>query len=731
MPDWNLDPYKFPDSRPGPQAPDAPAREPGPEPAADEHFRADLPKSKKAKVKKEKPPKAKRGGSGFGGGGLRQARNLKWLWTTLVVATAVTALMLLGGAVYVQQVYLKDIPALPEREALYAINRAPAIKFFDKTGVLIAARGPKYGDRVSLNQLPDYVPRAFLAAEDRRFYHHGAVDPWAILRAARANYAAGRVVEGGSTLSQQLAKGLFLTPDQTMTRKIQEAVMAQRLEKMLTKDEVLELYLNRIYFGANTFGIDGASRTYFGKPASQLNLSEAALLASLPKAPSRMALNRNMSGALERQRLVLERMVGEGWITAEDAATAAARPPLISPSALANDGDMGYALDYATNEVLKLVGPNSPDLMVRLTIDPKLQATGAQILRKTVAGEGKAAGASQASMVAISSEGAIRTMVGGLDYNASVFNRAVQARRQPGSSFKPFVYAAALEKGVMPTDVRIDGPVKFGDWKPENYGGGYRGAVTIDTALARSINTVAVKLAQEVGGPGVAELARRFGITTIPANPNLSVALGSYEVPLIEMVSAFQVFQTGGARITPYMVDEIKTISGQPVFLHQTSSPVPAYDIARASMMVKMMKKVITGGTGTRANFGRPAAGKTGTSQNWRDAWFVGFTPDYVAGVWVGNDDDKPMNKITGGVMSASIWREFMMVAHDKLPVRDFDWLLPDPEPDLEADPRNDFYEGLAEEFSAAARDAQAAIPPEPIEPKPPIEPPPIEEIPF
>ncbi|MBP9230031.1 MAG: penicillin-binding protein, partial [Phenylobacterium sp.] len=323
------------------------------------------------------------------------------------------------------------------------------------------------------------------------------------------------------------------------------------------------------------------------------------------------------------------------------------------------------------------------------------------------------------------------TMVGGLDYNASVFNRAVQARRQPGSSFKPFVYAAALEKGVMPTDIRIDGPVKFGDWKPENYGGGYRGAVTVENALAQSINTVAVKLAQEVGGPAISDLTRRFGITTIPPNPNLSVALGSYEVPLIEMVSGFQVFQTGGNRITPYMVDEIKTISGQPVFLHQSSSPVPAYDIARASMMVKMMKKVINGGTGARANFGRPAAGKTGTSQNWRDAWFVGFTPDYVAGIWVGNDDDKPMNRITGGVMSAAIWRQFMVVAHEKLPIRDFDWLLPDPEPELEADPRNDFYEVLADEFSAAARDAEAAIPPEPVEPLPqPIEPS-VEEIPF
>ena len=654
---------------------------------------------------------------------------LRWLWTTLGIILAVGILSVLGTAVFIQQAYLKDIPPLPAREALYAINRAPAIKFFDAKGSLIASRGPKYGDRVTLTQLPDYVPRAFLAAEDRRFYHHGAVDPVAILRAAVANYKAKRVVEGGSTLTQQLAKGLFLTPDQNLKRKLQEAVMASRLEKMLSKDEVLELYLNRIFFGANTFGIDGASRTYFGKPASQLTLSESALLAALPKAPSRMALNRNMAGALARQRLVLDRMRGEGWITEAEEQAALSDTPKVTASALANDGDMGYALDYATTEVLKLVGINSPDLMVRLTIDPRLQATGANILRRVIAEQGTTAGASQASMLALNDEGAIVTMVGGLDYNASVFNRAVQARRQPGSSFKPFIYAAALEKGVMPTDVRIDGPVKLGDWEPENYGGGYRGAVTLETALAHSINTVAVKLAQEVGGPAIGELTRRFGLTTIPANPNLSVALGSYEVPLIEMVSGFQVFQTGGNRITPYLVDEIKTIDGAPVFRHQTSSPVPVYDIARASMMVKMMKKVIISGTGTRANFGRPAAGKTGTSQNWRDAWFVGFTPDFVAGIWVGNDDDKPMNRITGGVMSAAIWREFMIVAHDKLPSRDFEWLLPDPAPELAADSRNGFYQTLADEFGSASRDAQAAIPTDvpDVKPVPKVE----EEIPF
>ncbi len=305
-------------------------------------------------------------------------------------------------------------------------------------------------------------------------------------------------------------------------------------------------------------------------------------------------------------------------------------------------------------------------------------------------------------------------MVGGVDYEQSVFNRAVQARRQPGSSFKPFVYAAALEKGILPTDVRIDEPVKLGAWTPENYGGGHRGAVTVSLALAQSINTVAVKLAQETGGPAIADLARRFGLTTIPHDPNLSVALGAYEVPLIEMVSGFQVFQNQGQRLTPYVVDEITTLDGRQLFLHRTASPTPAYDIAHASMMVRMMERVIASGTGTRANFGRPAAGKTGTSQNWRDAWFIGFTPDVVTGVWVGNDDETPMRKVTGGVLPAEIWRRYMIAAHAQLPARDFDWLLPEPVADVPAeegvvdetadshlmlDTRKDFYSALANRF--------------------------------
>ena len=658
------------------------------------------------------PPKGKRGG-----------RSLLWAvlkWTGLAMLVLAVAGLIAAGVAWnhISKTYLQDLPQVPTRQEIYASTRAPAIKFYDMNGQFIASRGPQYGENVRLAALPDYVPKAFLAAEDRRFYQHGAVDPWAIARAARANQKAGRVVEGGSTITQQLAKGMFLSPEQNLKRKIQEAALAYKLEQMLTKDEVLELYLDRIYFGANTFGLDGASRTYFGKPATQLNLSEAALLASLPKAPSRMALHRNMDKALQRQRLVLERMRGENWISDAEMRAALAAPPKLAATALANEGDNGYLIDYAQAEVLRMVGQNSPDLNVTLTIDPRLQSAGAQVLRRIIEVDGKASGASQGAMIALDSTGAIRTMVGGVDYTKSVFNRAVQAKRQPGSSFKPFIYAAALEKGVLPTDTRVDEPVKIGDWEPKNYGGKYAGTVTVESALARSLNTVAVKLGEEVGPAAIANLAGRFGITTLPPNPNLSVSLGAYEVPLIEMTSAYQVFQQGGNRLRPYIVAQIQTADGQVIYTHQTASPLPAYDIHWASMMVKMMQKVVTAGTGTRANFGRPAAGKTGTSQNFRDAWFIGFTPDYVAGVWVGNDDDKPMNQVTGGQVAAAIWKDYMVTAHMNLPSREFEWLLPDPEPVYEDDPRNGFYEGLAYEFEQTERDA--APTPQPL-PQPPM----------
>ncbi len=626
------------------------------------------------------------------------------LRAALGAGAAVLVVLALGFSLAIWLAYLRDTPRLPPREALYAAGRAPAIKFLDRAGQVIAARGPRYGERVRLADLPEAVPLAFLAAEDRRFYQHGPVDLRAIARAAWINWRTGQVVQGGSTIAQQLAKSLFLTPEQTLKRKLQEAVLAARLEHVLSKDEVLELYLNRVYFGADTYGIDGAARAYFGKPATRLTLGEAAVLAALPKAPSRLAPTRNMAGALARSRLILAEMRRNAWITPAQEAEALANPPQLSPAARQDIADFGYALDYATAEVLRLVGPNAPDVQVRLSLDPALQRQAARIVRQTLAEDGPAAGAGQAALVALGADGGVRAMVGGTDYDETPYNRAVQARRQPGSSFKPFIYAAALEKGVLPTDVRVDGPVRIGAWSPKNYGGGYRGPVTVQTALARSINTVAVKLAREAGPSAIGQLARRFGFTGLPDSPDLSVALGAYEVSVLEMAGGFQVFQDGGGRIAPWIVEDVRTLDGRPLYVRPPTAAAPAYDVAHAGQMVRMMEKVITSGTGTHAAFGRPAAGKTGTSQNWRDAWFVGFTPDVVAAVWVGNDDDRPMNKVTGGALPAEIWRRFMIVAHQDLPIRDFDWISPVAEPGQPApDPRNAFYGSLAAEFARTA----------------------------
>ena len=724
---WSLEPFRFEDSRPAAEEPEP---EPIPPPRRQKPVKEKAVKPPRAprtpraprppKEKKPRPERIVSDGQGWERFKALMGR-LKWLWITLAVLFVLGATAAIGGGVYVWRKYLTDVPPLPDRAALFAVNRAPGIKFLDREGTLIATRGPRYGERITLAQLPEHVPNAFLAAEDRRFYKHGALDLYGISRAAYVNFQAGHTVQGGSTITQQLAKGLFLTPEQTIKRKLHEAVMARRLFKVLSRDEILELYLNRIYFGANTFGIDGASMSYFGKPARELTIGEAALLASLPKAPSRLALNKNMGAALQRSHLVLDRMRKEGWITAAQEQEALDNPPKLQAKALQEEGDIGYILDYATNEAVKIAGANAPDLTVKLTIDSRLQKVGADTVRKVLQTDGVRAKAKQAALLSLGSDGAIRAMVGGTDFDVAPFNRAVQAKRQPGSTFKALVYAAALEKGLLPKDVRVDGPVKFGDWAPENYGGSYSGPVTIETALAKSINTVAVKVGQEVGGPAIGEISRRFGITTVPARPDLSVSLGSYEVNLLELTSAFQVFQQAGQRVQPYIIESIVTQDGAPVYNRSQRPGAPVFDIQYASMMVKMLKGVVERGTGTRAAFGRPAAGKTGTSQNYRDAWFIGFTPDVVTGVWVGNDDDKPMERVAGGGMPSTIWRQYMVAAHAGLPARDFDWLLPDVEPETEPDPRNGFYEGLGSDFSRAASELEILT----REPDPVIEPPP------
>ena len=635
---------------------------------------------------------------------------------------AFAAVVLIGGGIFgviTVNRFIDSIPQIPDKATLMVVNQAPGMTFEDKDGKVLATRGPKHGYAVSLSELPTYVPQAFMAAEDRRFYHHGPVDFRGMARAAWVNWRAHHTVQGGSTLTQQLAKTLFLTPDQTLKRKLQEAVIAERLEKAMSKDEVLELYLNRIFFGDNAYGVDAASQTYYGKPARELSLQEAALLAALPKAPTRLALTNDMDAALQRSHLVLHNMRTEGWITTEEEQAALDSPPKLAPEA-PGEGDFGYVIDMASAEAVKIAGGQAPDLVVRLSIDQSLQTQAQAIIRQTIAAEGAGAHVKQAALVLLAPDGAVRAMVGGVDHHLSAFNRATQAQRQPGSSFKPFVYAAALEAGVKPTDIRTDKPVRFGLWAPTNYEPGYRGPMTVANALALSINTIAAQLASEVGTPKIAEIAHRFGLKSIPDDPNLSVALGSYEVNLLELAGGYQVFQQGGVRSEPYLIDQIATTRGDVLYSHVASAGAPVYDVAHAGDMVRMMEGVITHGTATRAAFGRPAAGKTGTTQNWRDAWFMGFTPDWMCGVWIGNDDNTPMNKITGGAIPAEIWRKMMLLAHQDMPVRDFPWLLPETptdaasdapasdEPaattaiDAAPDPKASFYDGLGNDFANA-----------------------------
>ena len=589
------------------------------------------------------------------------------------VGAIVVGCVVIGG-------YIAAAPQIPAREALWSVRRSPGMTFLDRNGHLIATRGSKYGQAVTLAQLPAYVPKAFLAAEDKRFYQHGPVDLHAIARAVLTNIRRKRSAEGASTLSQQLARTLFLKRDPSLKRKVQEAYLAWRLEQAMSKDDILSLYLNRTYFGDGAYGIDAASQTYFGKPATQLTLIEAATLAGLPNAPSRLALTNDMPDAVARAHRILQTMRDENWIGDADLSLAmSTQPVLAAPHNAAGEGVEAYVLDAAAIEATQLAAGQAADLVVKTTIEPALQAAGTDAVRSVVLGEGRGRRVSQGALVSLAPDGAILAMVGGLDHEKSAFNRVTQAKRQPGSSFKAFVYGAAVEHGDTEQTVRDDAPISYAGWNPENYGGSYSGPVTLQQALARSLNTVSVRLTLEVGPDTVAAFAHRLGVVDVPDHPGPSIALGAYEVTPLELAAGYQVFQTGGGRTTPYLISEIRTTHGDLIWSHDASAPTPVLDPLFATRMVNMLKAVITSGTGTGANIGRPAAGKTGTSQDWRDAWFVGFTPDILTAVWVGNDGGAPMAKVTGGELPAQIWRKFMTVAEGNLPPRDFPWLVQEP----------------------------------------------------
>jgi len=548
---------------------------------------------------------------------------------------------------------------LPDISRLETPSRRPSVRLVTADGAILARYGDLHGGWIRFADLPPHLVQAVSATEDRRFFEHRGVDPWAILRAAIANLQAGTIRQGGSTLSQQLAKNLFLTPDRTLRRKVQEALAALWLETKFSKEQIFAIYANRVYLGAGTYGFEAASRRYFGKSVRDVTLLESAVLAGLLKAPSRYSPARDPKAAKSRARQVLRAMLDAEFLTEQDAARAGRqRLKLVR----ATGSGARYFADWALERAAGYVGRTNRDLVVVTTLNSRLQRLAEQKLEATTARAGKSGKIGQAALVTLTRDGAVRAMVGGRSYATSQFNRATQALRQPGSAFKLFVYLAALEAGMRPGDTMLDAPVDIGGWRPRNYDGKFHGKVTLGHAFAHSINSVAVRVSERVGRGRVIAAARRLGITSkLVSHP--SVALGASEVTLLELVASYAAVAGGGLAAWPHGIAEIRDSAGTVLFRRAGSGGGEVISPGHARALDGMLRGVITNGTGRAAWPGQRAAGKTGTSQEFRDAWFIGYAGDLVTGVWVGNDDFTPMKRVTGGGLPARLWRTFMVDA--------------------------------------------------------------------
>lgn len=598
-------------------------------------------------------------------------------WTTVA---AVWGLIAAGGLV---AWYATD---LPDVSSAISATRQPTVTLLAADGSTLATIGQVHGVPVHLRELPPAVPQAVLATEDRRFYDHFGIDIIGLARATYVNLRAQRIVQGGSTITQQVAKNLFLTPQRTIKRKVQEVLLALWLEQKFSKDQILSIYLNRVYLGAGTYGVDAASRKYFGHPARELTLYEAAMLAGLLKAPSRFNPATDPKKARERADLVLANMMNAGYLNEEGVSLAKKGVQrVITRSGRASR----YFVDWVLERVSGYASAGNRDLVVVTTLDPTLQGRAESQIETSLAGPGKKQGVSQAALVAMSPFGAVRAMVGGRDYSKSQFNRATQARRQPGSAFKPLVYLAGLEAGLTPDSRISDAPVTVNGWTPRNFDGKHSGDMTLANAMAKSVNTVAVRIAAKAGYANVVEVARRLGLTS-NLEPTPSLALGVGEVTLTELTGAYAVFSNGGNGVWPYGIEEIRDGANTIIYRRTGSGPGRAVRPEFVAQMNRMLSGVITEGTGKKARIGRPAAGKSGTSQNYRDAWFVGFTADLVTGIWMGNDDNRVTRKVTGGGLPAKTWGAYMAVAHEGVPVNP----LPGSE-GPQRDPEEGFFDRL------------------------------------
>jgi penicillin-binding protein 1A len=577
-----------------------------------------------------------------------------------------TAVLAVWGAIFLVVFFAVFARDLPDTSALYNVDRQPSITYLDRNGALIAVRGTQQAPPADLEALPDYVPAAFIAIEDRRFYHHPGFDPIGMSRAMAANMRAGRVVQGGSTLTQQLAKNLFLSPDQNIKRKVQELMLAVWLEMKFSKQEILALYLNRVYFGAGAYGIEAASQRYFDKSAKQLTVGEAALLAGLLKAPSRYSPVSESERAAARATVVLNEMVDAGVITPEQRAAAVTEPVRVSRTLASQHAQ--YFIDWLDKQIRELVGEPTEDMIVETTLDLTLQTQAERSVRRILERD-RSRGVEQAALVALDGEGRVRAMIGGASYADSQFNRAVDARRQAGSAWKPFVYLTALESGYTPESRVNDAPIQIGNWSPRNYSGRFNGEMSLANAVAQSTNTVAAGMADQIGRDNVARTARRLGISSrIGLEP--AMALGAVEVSPLEMAQAFDAFANGGKRVRAYGISRIRTPQGRVIYQRAARAEGPIQVISNPFLYYQnqMLRGVMTSGTGRSAAIaGRDTAGKTGTTSDYKDAWFVGYTGGFVTAVWVGKDDNTAMRGVTGGSSPAAIWKGFMEAALPRL----------------------------------------------------------------
>lgn len=629
-------------------------------------------KAKRPTTKASKPRGAKTGKSA----GARRSRAAKAAapkrnWRRLALRASALAVIWIGVAAVAVVGYLYlTLPSLDEATRL---QRGPTAQLLDRDGAFIASFGELHGEMVSVEELPPHLPRAIIAIEDHRFYEHGGIDPIGVLRAMVVNVTSGRLRQGASTITQQLARNLLLGHARSFERKAREALLALELERRFSKDQILTIYMNRVYFGGGAYGVDAAARRFFGKPAREVDLWEAALLAGSLKAPSRLAPDRAPEAAAARAKLVLQAMAREAFIPKE----AAERPIALAASAASalgapKAGDARYFVDWAVEQAEGFMGGLASDVLVQTTLDLDLQRLAEHAVEAGLRGRPKAVAArnwpSQAALVAMTPNGAVLAMVGGRSYVASQFNRAVQARRQMGSVFKPFVYLAAMEAGFAPDDVIVDAPISVDGWRPRNFKNRYYGEVTLREALARSLNAPAVRLAERVGRRKAVVAARKLGLASpLPDGP--SVSLGAGAATLLEVTGAYAALAAGGRFAPPYGVVEVRSRAGDVLYKPTIASSQVVSRVASARMN-DMLAAAVAWGSGKGAQVDRQAAGKTGTSQKGRDAWFVGFTADLVVGVWVGHDDDRPIPGLTGGGLPARIWRSFVASTSGRYPAR-------------------------------------------------------------